>query len=137
MRAELSEAISQLHTLGYNLAGTPGTAEYYTAFGIPVLSLSKPPDDGEESVLTWIKNRKIDLVVNIPEGSNRRDEVSSGYLMRRAAVDYGTALLTNIKCAVMFCEALSRNKTLPCKSCEEFIGAPTIGWSKDRADSLP
>lgn len=45
----------------------------------------------------WIKERKIDLVINIPEGSTRGDEVTSGYLMRRAAVDFGTSLLTNIK----------------------------------------
>lgn len=36
-------------------------------------------------------------------------------------------LLYLFRCAVMFCDALHRNKALPCKSVEEFIGAPTVG----------
>ena len=76
--------------------------------------------------------RNFDLVINIPEGTVRIDEVSAGYLMRRAAVDFGTSLLTNIKldtilieyslfqplifiistffrCAALFCDA-----SMPC-----------------------
>lgn len=51
----------------------------------------------EMTVLKWIANRKIDLVINIPEGTTRTDEVTAGYKMRRAATDFGTSLLTNIK----------------------------------------
>ena len=69
------------------------------------MSLAKPSNDEPPSstdiesagVIDWIRKRTIDLVINIPEGSTRRDEVSAGYLMRRAAVDFGTSLLTNIK----------------------------------------
>jgi carbamoyl-phosphate synthase large subunit len=49
------------------------------------------------TVLEWIRNKRVDLVINIPEGSTRTDEVTSGYLMRRTAVDFGCSLLTNIK----------------------------------------
>ena len=59
-------------------------------------SLPLPPA-AAGSVLDWIREKKIDLVINIPEGTTRGDEVTSGYLMRRAAVDFGTSLLTNIK----------------------------------------
>lgn len=56
-------------------------------------------------------------------------QVTSGYLMRRTAVDFGTSLLTNIKCAVLFCDALSRNKALPCLSAQEYVNRPpSIGW---------
>jgi carbamoyl-phosphate synthase/aspartate carbamoyltransferase len=95
--------------MGYQVALTPGTAQYYgnscNIQGIVVLS--KPTDQSSTSntvekdpglnALDWISSRKIDLVINIPEGSIRSDEVTSGYLMRRAAVDFGTSLLTNIK----------------------------------------
>ena len=38
----------------------------------------------------------MDLVINIPEGSNRgEEEVTSGYLMRHVAVDFGISLITN------------------------------------------
>jgi len=94
----------------------------------PVTSvrLPTPPLQMDQSVLSWIKGGKVDLVINIPEGTTRREEVTSGYLMRRAAVDFGISLLTNIKCAVLFCDALHRNKSLPCISAEEFL-AGTAG----------
>jgi hypothetical protein len=48
--------------------------------------------------LDWLRTRRVDLLINIPEGSLRKDEVTAGYQMRRAAVDFGCSLLTNIKC---------------------------------------
>lgn len=49
------------------------------------------------SALDWIRSKKIDLLINIPDGSLRRDEITAGYLLRRGCVDFGTSLLTNIK----------------------------------------
>ena len=49
------------------------------------------------SALDWIRSKKIDLLINIPDGSLRRDEITAGYLLRRGAVDFGTSILTNIK----------------------------------------
>ena len=174
MRAEFQTALGQLLEMGYQVAATPGTAEYYiaqskgsgggdsnvgdadrsdlthsppyfsrlsgadsgsavdsSALFAHIAVLAKPtdssisssssssadtsnrsPSPAAGSVLDWIKERKIDLVINIPEGSTRGDEVTSGYLMRRAAVDFGTSLLTNIKysrlalpCLVLSCLA--------------------------------
>ncbi len=61
--------------------------------------LSKPPNEGPNSVIAWIKQRKIDLVINIADGSTKSgvDEITSGYLMRRTTVDFGVSLITNIK----------------------------------------
>lgn len=132
MRAEFLDSIIQLQTMGYQLAGTPGTAEFYAKEGVVMTSLLKPPDavtESRDTVMKWISDRKIDLVINIPEGTSRRDEVSAGYLMRRQCVDFGTSLLTNMKCATLFCEALYRNKVLPCKSAEEFIGHGAFGYA--------
>ena len=126
MRAEFLESVAHLSDMGFALVGTPGTAEYYSNHGIKIQALQKPGDgfdeDSDLSVIRWIKEKHIDMVINIPEGTSRRDEVTSGYKIRRTAVDFGVSLLTNIKCALLFCEALYRNKPLPCKSAEEFIG---------------
>ena len=155
-------SVQQLHEMGYQLAGTPGTANFYTSRGITMTTLEKPTkpsatetasdkeninnsndkkangkdkkrkviDEVEKSsALTWIKEQRVDLLINIPEGSTQTDEISAGYMMRRAAVDFGCALLTNLKCASMFAEAMSRNKPLPCKSAEEFIGKAAAGYA--------
>ena len=166
MRAEFEEAIQQLQALGFQLAATPGTAEYYTGRGLSgIVALQKPTEPTDStlagipvvlnsgtvpvtdtsarnyrpdvahhmntsntstgtgagvglgdgvgvgtgaggdahsslpigSVVEWIRTKCIDLVINIPEGSTRSDEVTAGYLMRRTAVDFGCSLLTNIK----------------------------------------
>ncbi len=55
------------------------------------------PGRDQGAVLEWIRDKRVDLVINIPEGSSRTDEITSGYLMRRTAVDFGCSLLTNIK----------------------------------------
>jgi carbamoyl-phosphate synthase/aspartate carbamoyltransferase len=129
MRAEFLEGMKQLSEMGYSLVCTPGTADYYSNCGIKVTALSKPEEDGDDvedpnSIVKWLKDKRIDLVINIPEGTTRREEVTSGYRIRRTAVDFGCSLLTNMKCALLFCDALHRNQALPCKSAEEFINAP-------------
>lgn len=100
MRSDFQESIEQLVSMGYQIAATAGTADYFRQRGITqIKALAKPGEDesSEETVIKWIQTRKVDLVINIPEGTTRRDEVTAGYLMRRAAVDYGASLLTNIK----------------------------------------
>ena len=77
------------------------------------------------SAIHWIREKKVDLLINIHEGTTRK-EVSSGYLMRRAAVDFGCSLITNLKCAQIFTDALYRNKTLPIRSVEDYVGKTQI-----------
>ena len=119
MRAEFMQSVEQFVEMGYNLAGTPGTADYYSQRGIPITPLQKPGDGPESAaagaamvteaaatavvfetsggeggeggkggaaaaqgetalplVLDWIRGKRIDLVINIPEGTTRSDEVS-------------------------------------------------------------
>lgn len=106
VRADFLSSVILLADMGFQLAGTPGTAAYYNARNLNLRSLSKPPDDdvSDEGALTWIRQGKIDLVINIPEGTIRSDEVSAGYLIRRASVDFGASLLTNLKylCALLY-----------------------------------
>ena len=102
MRHEFEESLRTLLQMGYQIAATPGTANYYQQRGLgPVVTLFKPTDtkedDEKSTLLFWIQQKKVDLVINIPEGSNRGEEVTSGYLMRRAAVDFGISLITNVK----------------------------------------
>ena len=113
-RAEFIEAAKLYESLGYNLFGTPGTAEFYTCHGVAIKVLGKPDSDQDDvrpGALKSIKDGDIDMVINIPDGTDRKDEISQGYILRRAAVDFGSALITNIKCAIMLAEALEDDKT--------------------------
>lgn len=135
-RYEFSEGVETLHTLGYKLFATAGTAKYYKDHcGINMTTLVKPDDNDDisdvnsSSALTEIKSENIDLLINISDGTNVKGEITSGYIMRRAAVDFGVSLITNVKCAVMFAEALDRNHAkIKCRHIGEFYEIPTIGW---------
>mmetsp|Transcript_21516 Transcript_21516/g.29267 ORF Transcript_21516/g.29267 Transcript_21516/m.29267 type:complete len:1145 (-) Transcript_21516:474-3908(-) len=126
-RHEFRDHIKQLEILGFLLYGTPGTAAYYRRLGVNITSLSKPKktsaaaadqmevdsaDNDEvaidDMVIDFIKSGKIDMVINVPEGSNKDGVVSNGYLIRRTTVDFGISLITNIKVAKLLVECFMR-----------------------------
>mmetsp|Transcript_1021 Transcript_1021/g.2283 ORF Transcript_1021/g.2283 Transcript_1021/m.2283 type:complete len:1535 (+) Transcript_1021:154-4758(+) len=117
-RREFAEAALTLNKLGFKLCGTPGTVKFFKDhYNLDLLELRKPvdtadhsacDDTGAPSALTYIKESDVELVVNISEGTTRKDEISSGYVIRRTAVDFGISLITNVKCAVWLVKALDR-----------------------------
>jgi carbamoyl-phosphate synthase/aspartate carbamoyltransferase len=113
-RYEFLEAAKMFITMGYRVYATPGTAKWYDdRDNLGLIPLEKPEsedDDGDGTALQAVKSGSIDLVINISEGSTRKDEVSAGYIMRRAAVDFDVSLITNVKCAIMLAECLERGK---------------------------
>ncbi|CAM9987458.1 unnamed protein product, partial [Laminaria digitata] len=72
----------------------------------------------------------VDLVINIPEGTKKTEEISAGYLIRRSSVDFGVSLITNVKCASLLADSLVRKALKPpgpyIPVCiEEYYGAKT------------
>jgi len=134
-RREFADGVEILNRLGYKLYATPGTHKFYeTNYGMTNLTcVTKPTDeadDGEGSALRVIKDGLIDLVINVSEGSTRKDEVTAGYIIRRAVVDFGVSLVTDVKCAIKFAECMDRGwqdgKFEP-RNVGEFYNLPTIG----------
>ena len=135
-REEFAPAAIILHKLGYKLYGTEGTSAYYNEkHNLGFTTVSKPKDeddlgDGSSlSALKEIKSDKIDLLINVSDGTSIKGEITAGYTMRRAAVDFGVSLITNIKCAIMFAEAMERgHDNISIKHIKDFYELPTIGW---------
>ena len=137
-RFELSESVLALVKLDkYKLYGTPGTAQYYKEkHNVDMTVVQKPAneaDDGEGTALREIKAGKIDLVINISDGTVRKDEITSGYLIRRASVDFGTSLVTNVKCAVELIQCLEKGMDAPDafepRHITEYYDIPSVGWT--------
>ncbi|KAI8855100.1 hypothetical protein BC829DRAFT_426735 [Chytridium lagenaria] len=111
-KMELLPHVEKLHQLGYNLFATAGTADFIQEHNIPVkfLELDEAAEDElngngngtDYSLSQHLANNLIDLYINLPS-KNRR-----GYRTRRMAVDFAIPLITNIKCAKLFFEALAR-----------------------------
>jgi MGS-like domain len=137
-RHEFSESVLALVKLNrFKLYGTPGTALYYRdRFNIDITVVQKPADendDGEGGALYEIKAGKIDLVINISDGTIRRDEITSGYLIRRCAVDFGSSLITNVKCAIEMVQCFERGMDKPGafvpRHIADYYEIPSVGWT--------
>eukprot|EP00531_Pseudo-nitzschia_arenysensis_P016677 CAMPEP_0116129408 /NCGR_PEP_ID=MMETSP0329-20121206/7908_1 /TAXON_ID=697910 /ORGANISM="Pseudo-nitzschia arenysensis, Strain B593" /LENGTH=1554 /DNA_ID=CAMNT_0003623673 /DNA_START=14 /DNA_END=4678 /DNA_ORIENTATION=+ len=137
-RFEFAESVQKLVSLNkYTLFGTPGTAQYYKEkYDIDLKVVTKPSsesDDGEGTALYEIKQGKIDLVINVSDGTGRKDELTAGYLIRRASVDFGTSLITNVKCAIELVTCLGRgldkkDAFVP-RHIGEYYKIPSVGWT--------
>lgn len=107
-KAELLEGIRHLSQSGINLYATAGTASFLKVNQIPVQTVHWPLDEKSSNAVDYIKQGKIDLVINIPK-NYQNEELTNGYLIRRAAVDYNVMLITNRQIAMRFIESISRS----------------------------
>eukprot|EP00842_Homolaphlyctis_polyrhiza_P004642 jgi/Hompol1/5179/HPOL_004237-RA len=117
-KQEFLPSVIKLHQLGYKLFATSGTADFISEHNIPVKYLEALEDDTnvpqqklEYSLTQHLANNLIDLYINLPSKNRFRrpaSYMSRGYRSRRMAVDFSVPLITNIKCAKLFVEALSR-----------------------------
>jgi carbamoyl-phosphate synthase large subunit len=108
-KSYLLESIRRLKQMGFNLYATKGTHDFYKNNGINTKILYWPLEKKEPNVLTYIKDRKIDLVINIPK-SFEEEELENDYLIRRKAVDFNIPLLTNPQNTKLFIESISKLK---------------------------
>ncbi|KCV72588.1 likePyrABCN [Fonticula alba] len=69
------------------------------------------PRRDEYSLANALASKQIDLYINLPSKNSFRrpaNYVSAGYLSRRLAVDFSVPLITNVKCAKLFIDALAK-----------------------------
>jgi carbamoyl-phosphate synthase large subunit len=106
-KAEFLDSVELLLKMGVNIFATRGTAEFLKNNKISSKVLYWPLQKKHPNVIDYIKSKKIDLIINIPKNF-QKDELTNGYLIRRAAVDYNVMLVTNRQIAMRLIEALSR-----------------------------
>ena len=106
-KAELLESTRILKKMGFKLYATRGTADFLKANGIEAVPLYWPLENKEPNTVSYIADGKIDLVINIPKNIEK-EELDNDYLIRRAAVDFGVPLITNVQLAKRFVEAISK-----------------------------
>ncbi|NVO19054.1 MAG: carbamoyl-phosphate synthase (glutamine-hydrolyzing) large subunit [Bacteroidetes bacterium] len=97
-KVELLISSKMLREKGYHLFATPGTAQFLKENNVEATVLHWPDEDAKPNILDYLRERKIDLVVNIPKDLTR-NELANDYTIRRSAVDYNIPLLTNARLA--------------------------------------
>lgn len=108
-KAYLLESVKKLKKMHYDLYATKGTHDFLKRYGVDTKVLFWPLEKKEPNVLTYLKEKKIDLVINIPK-SFEEEELENDYLIRRRAVDYNIPLLTNEQNTKLFVESISKLK---------------------------
>ncbi len=106
-KVELLSATRTLLRHGFKVYATAGSADFLAQHGITVDILGWPDEEGMPNVIDYIRDRKIDLVINIPKNRTSR-ELDNGYKIRRAAIDFNIPLLTNARLASAFIMAVCR-----------------------------
>jgi len=106
-KIELLTSARMLVERGYNLFATHGSAKFLADNDVPVTALYWPDEKESPNTLEYLKNRKIDLVINIPKNLSKT-ELYNDYEIRRAAVDFNIPLITNARLASAFIYAICK-----------------------------
>ena len=120
-KLELLEAARLLKGKGYNLYATHGTQKYLEDNGVESTLLYWPDENQQPNVVDYIREKKIDLVINIPKNLTH-NELANGYKIRRDAIDFNVPLITNARLASAFIKGFCKKDAseLPIKSWDEY-----------------
>lgn len=108
-KARLLDSVKKLVEMGYQLYATGGTHDFYRMHGIEMTKLYWPLENKKPNVADYLRNKQIDLVINIPK-SNEKIELSNDYIIRRTAADFSIPLITNQQCTMLFVDAIHKYK---------------------------
>ncbi len=108
-KSDMLGAVQELAAHGFTLYGTPGTADYLQSNGVECQTLNWPDSKLQPNTLDYIKEKRIDLVINITKNLSE-SELNNDYIIRRSAVDFNIPLITNARLASAFIHAFCRLK---------------------------
>ncbi len=114
------EIARDLVDLGYTILATPGTATKIEAANIPVQRVKKIIE-GHPNLIDYMKNEKVDLILNTPSGKGARTDEGT---IRATAVQHGIPCITTIQAAEAVVQALQalRNEEMQVQSLQERFG---------------
>jgi carbamoyl-phosphate synthase large subunit len=110
-KLEMLNSARLLVKKGYNVFATEGTHRFLRENKVESTMLHWPDEEDQHpNTVEYLREKKIDLVVNIPKNYSKR-ELSNGYKIRRNSIDYNVPLITNARVASAFIHAFC-NQTL-------------------------
>jgi carbamoyl-phosphate synthase large subunit len=113
-----TQIAARFHDLGFQIVATAGTAQAVSAMGVPVNPINKIAE-GSPHVVDWIREGRVDLVINTPTGSGARTD---GYEIRTAAVRRGIPCITTMTGASAAVRAIAAQREAEVRSLQELHG---------------
>ncbi len=109
-KADFLPIAKKFKALGFSFVGTAGTADFLREYGFHCEKVEKIASGKHPNVAEEISEKKVSLVINT---SNKfaHEEISDGYLIRRAVTDANIPLLTNLQLAKLLAKSLEKFPT--------------------------
>jgi carbamoyl-phosphate synthase large subunit len=116
-RPGIEKLAGQLHSMGYKLLATNGTAIEIEKAGIPVTRVKKLAE-GNPNLIDYLKNDDVSLIINTPSGKGARTDEGR---IRAASVQFGVPCITTLSAGKIAVEAMqfARNKEMSVLSLQE------------------
>lgn len=120
-KIELLNSARMLVEKGLAIYATGGTHDFFIQNRVPSTMLHWPGDEAQPNTIDYLRERKIDLVINIPKNLSK-SELDNDYRIRRSAVDFNIPLITNARLASAFIYSfcLEDIERISIKSWEEY-----------------
>jgi len=101
-KAGVAEIGKGLHSLGFQVFATKGTARVLESANIPCHKINKVIE-GRPHIVDMIKNNEIDFILNTTDG---RQAISDSLSIRRSALAQGVTITTTLAAAKASCLAM-------------------------------
>ncbi|HIK26967.1 MAG: carbamoyl-phosphate synthase large subunit [Oscillatoriaceae bacterium SKW80] len=120
-KADVVPVVRELIDLGFKIVATQGTRRVLQENGIKDVELVFKMHEGRPHVVDWIKNMRIQYIVNTPTGEESQTDART---IRRTALDYKLPIITTIAGAKATAAALRSLKEGPLevKALQDYIG---------------
>lgn len=105
-KVALLSPAKQLIDKGYKIYATEGTHKFFMENDVYSTLVYWPNDEKEPNVISYLQNKKIDMVINIPKNLTKA-ELDNDYKIRRTAVDFNIPLITNARLAAAYINAFT------------------------------
>lgn len=97
-KVELLNSCRMMYERGLVLYATQGTSTFLESHGIPTIKVDWPDSNIGMNVMDVLKNKKVDLVINIPKNLDQGN-LKNDYTIRRTSVDLNIPIITNDRLA--------------------------------------
>ncbi len=118
-KVKVVSVVKDLMELGFHVVATEGTRKALKAEGLNVELVLKL-HEGRPHVLDWIKNQKVQLIINTPSGEEAQ---ADGRLIRRTALGYKIPIITTIAGAKATAAAIRslQSQPLDVKALQDYL----------------
>ena len=121
-KLDLLIAAKKLANLDLSIYATEHTHQFLKESGVKNIRVYKISERKKPTILDLLKDKKIDLAINISEEGSEKGE-TDGFIIRRNCIDLGVPLITNLQSTELLVAALTSKKVedLEIKSWDEYI----------------